>query len=210
MGWLMPRLSEFRDEHPEVELMLNPTAEARRTGAGGIDVGVPLRPGRWRGLDAELLVPTTMASSSPRTRADRRPPDRRAARHPRPALAAGARHQRDVQLAARPRRHRAAARRTSPTCPATWCSRPCATATASPDRPRLVERDIDAGRLIVLFEDELCAPGRSSCEFCCVASRPFIRGIGVHQHDFEALLCARPRPRGAPYQGNQGMGALVA
>ena len=25
MSWLMPRLSEFRHEHPEIELMLNPT-----------------------------------------------------------------------------------------------------------------------------------------------------------------------------------------
>ena len=35
MRWLMPRLSEFRHEHPEVELMLNPTTELSSSSLAG-------------------------------------------------------------------------------------------------------------------------------------------------------------------------------
>ena len=59
MRWLMPRLSEFRHEHPEVELMLNPTTELVELKPGGIDVAVRYGDGGWRGLEAELLVSTT-------------------------------------------------------------------------------------------------------------------------------------------------------
>ncbi len=60
MGWLMPRLSDFRHEHPEIELMLNPTAQFVELAPGGIDVAVRYGGGVWRGLDAELLLPTTI------------------------------------------------------------------------------------------------------------------------------------------------------
>ena len=59
MSWLMPRLSDFRHEHPEIELMLNPTAQAVEIGPGGVDVAIRYGRGGWRGLDVELLVPTT-------------------------------------------------------------------------------------------------------------------------------------------------------
>jgi LysR family transcriptional regulator, glycine cleavage system transcriptional activator len=58
-GWLMPRISAFRHEHPEVELMLNPTAETVELTPGGIDVAIRYGNGAWRGLDADLLLPTT-------------------------------------------------------------------------------------------------------------------------------------------------------
>lgn len=60
MNWLMPRLSEFRHEHPEIELMLNPTAQIVELTPGGVDVAIRFGPGTWRGLDAELLVATSM------------------------------------------------------------------------------------------------------------------------------------------------------
>jgi len=60
ISWLMPRLSEFRLQHPEVELMINPTAEVVELAPGGIDVGIRFGRGDWRGLDSALLVPTTM------------------------------------------------------------------------------------------------------------------------------------------------------
>jgi LysR family glycine cleavage system transcriptional activator len=60
ISWLMPRLSEFRVEHPEVELMVNPTAEIVELGAGGVDIAIRFGDGRWRGLESELLIPTTM------------------------------------------------------------------------------------------------------------------------------------------------------
>jgi LysR family glycine cleavage system transcriptional activator len=59
MRWLMPRLSEFRLEHPEVELMLNPTTELIELAPGGIDVAIRYGRGHWIGLEAELLLPTT-------------------------------------------------------------------------------------------------------------------------------------------------------
>lgn len=59
-NWLMPRLSEFRHLHPEVELMLNPTSQLVELTPGGVDVAIRFGRGGWRGLDAELLVPTSM------------------------------------------------------------------------------------------------------------------------------------------------------
>jgi LysR family glycine cleavage system transcriptional activator len=59
MSWLMPRLSEFRYEHPEAEMMLNPSAALVDLEPGGIDVAIRYGTGGWRGLHAELLVPTT-------------------------------------------------------------------------------------------------------------------------------------------------------
>jgi len=59
MRWLMPRLSDFRHEHPEIELMLNPSALKVELSPGGVDLAIRYGRGDWRGLDAELLVPTT-------------------------------------------------------------------------------------------------------------------------------------------------------
>ena len=59
MSWLMPRLSEFRHEHPEVELMLDPSSGLVELRPGGIDVAIRYGSGGWRGVEAELLVPTT-------------------------------------------------------------------------------------------------------------------------------------------------------
>ncbi len=59
MSWLMPRLSEFRHDHPDAELMLNPTSDLVELTPGGIDVAIRYGTGHWRGLDAELLLPTT-------------------------------------------------------------------------------------------------------------------------------------------------------
>jgi LysR family glycine cleavage system transcriptional activator len=57
-SWLMPRLSEFRQAHPEVQLMLNPTTELVDLVPGGIDVAIRYGSGGWRGLEAEILLPT--------------------------------------------------------------------------------------------------------------------------------------------------------
>ncbi len=59
MRWLMPRLSEFRLEHPEVELMVNPTTQIIAPEPGGIDVAIRYGQGPWPGLESELLMPTT-------------------------------------------------------------------------------------------------------------------------------------------------------
>lgn len=40
ISYLMPRISDFQREHPEVTLMLNPTAEIMELTPGGIDVAI--------------------------------------------------------------------------------------------------------------------------------------------------------------------------
>lgn len=59
VSWLMPRLSEFRHEHPGIELMLNPSTELVPLVPGGIDVAIRYGSGDWRGMQVELLVPTS-------------------------------------------------------------------------------------------------------------------------------------------------------
>lgn len=59
VSWLMPRISEFRHRHPDVELMLNPTAEVVELAPGGVDVAIRFGSGGWPGLDAELLLDTS-------------------------------------------------------------------------------------------------------------------------------------------------------
>lgn len=59
MSWLMPRLADFRHRHPEVELMLNPTHEIVELASGGVDVAIRYGIGQWRGVESELLLPTT-------------------------------------------------------------------------------------------------------------------------------------------------------
>jgi len=61
VSWLMPRISDFRLQHPDIELMLNPTAELVELAPGGVDVAIRFGDGNWPGLDAELLLPTTFA-----------------------------------------------------------------------------------------------------------------------------------------------------
>lgn len=45
--WLMPRIAEFQQRHPEITLMINPTADVIDLKPGGIDVAVRYR-GRHR------------------------------------------------------------------------------------------------------------------------------------------------------------------
>lgn len=60
ISWLMPRLPEFRLEHPEVELMVNPTATNIDPAPGGVDLAIRFGRGPWRGLASEMLVQTSM------------------------------------------------------------------------------------------------------------------------------------------------------
>ncbi|MCA0919001.1 LysR family transcriptional regulator [Pseudooceanicola nanhaiensis] len=60
-GWLMPRLADFRARHPGVSLMLDPSPELKRIEPGGIDLGVRYGSGTWPGLEAELLVESSIA-----------------------------------------------------------------------------------------------------------------------------------------------------
>jgi LysR family transcriptional regulator, glycine cleavage system transcriptional activator len=59
VSWLMPRISEFRHRHPEIELMLNPTSEIVELSPGGVDVAIRFGDGQWPGLRSELLLGTS-------------------------------------------------------------------------------------------------------------------------------------------------------
>ncbi len=59
VSWLMPRISEFRHRHPEIELMLNPTAELVGLEPGGVDLAIRYGRGHWPGLQSEPLLLTS-------------------------------------------------------------------------------------------------------------------------------------------------------
>lgn len=61
VSWLMPRISDFRHKHPDIELMLNPTAEVVELAPGGIDLAVRFGKGDWPGLESELFISTNFA-----------------------------------------------------------------------------------------------------------------------------------------------------
>ncbi len=58
MSWLLPRMASFRAEHPDLELMLNPSAEVVDMGSGEYDLAIRYGGGTWPGLEAEPLVPS--------------------------------------------------------------------------------------------------------------------------------------------------------
>jgi LysR family glycine cleavage system transcriptional activator len=56
--WLMPRIMDFQHQHPEVTLMLNPTAEVIELAPGGIDMAIRFGDGDWPGMEVTpLLLP---------------------------------------------------------------------------------------------------------------------------------------------------------
>lgn len=57
-AWLMPRLGGFRAAHPDIDLMLNPTANRVPLDPGGIDLAIRFGKGSWPGLEASLLLRT--------------------------------------------------------------------------------------------------------------------------------------------------------
>lgn len=59
--WLMPRLADFQSKQPDIDLMVNPSADLHDPEPGGIDVGLRFGSGDWPGLDSEMLVPTDIA-----------------------------------------------------------------------------------------------------------------------------------------------------
>ena len=51
-NWLMPRLADFQENQPDVDLMINPSPVLSDHGPGGIDLGIRFGLGVWDGLDA--------------------------------------------------------------------------------------------------------------------------------------------------------------
>mgnify|MGYP001798587938 CR=1 FL=1 len=72
MTWLMPRLTDFQDKHPGIDLMVNPSTELTDPGPGGFDLALRFGAGNWAGLDSEMLVPTDIfITAAPSLVADR-------------------------------------------------------------------------------------------------------------------------------------------
>ncbi|MEJ8474105.1 LysR family transcriptional regulator [Roseibium algae] len=58
VSWLMPRISDFRQEQPDIELMLNPTGDVVEFVPGGVDLAIRFGDGNWPGFETELLMKT--------------------------------------------------------------------------------------------------------------------------------------------------------
>ncbi len=53
--WLMPRLADFRQSHPDIDIMIDPTPQIARLDPGGLDIAIRYGSGDWPGLDTHLL-----------------------------------------------------------------------------------------------------------------------------------------------------------
>lgn len=73
VNWMMPRIGRFRAAHPEIELMVNPTAGLVDLDITGYDLAIRYGSGNWPGLEAEPFVPTNfVVVATPGLIADRR------------------------------------------------------------------------------------------------------------------------------------------
>ncbi|MEW9918335.1 LysR family transcriptional regulator [Marimonas sp. MJW-29] len=59
-SWLMPRLSTFRAAYPDVDLMIDPSANIVSLDADGIDLAIRYGTGPWPGVEAEMLLQSPM------------------------------------------------------------------------------------------------------------------------------------------------------
>lgn len=60
VSWLMPRLADFQDRHPDLDIMIDPSLQLVPLKPGGVDVAVRYGDGNWPGLDSELLLQAPM------------------------------------------------------------------------------------------------------------------------------------------------------
>ncbi len=56
-NWLMPRLGNFWERHPEIPVALHPDDSLADLRAGDFDAAIRFGDGKWPGVDAEMLVP---------------------------------------------------------------------------------------------------------------------------------------------------------
>jgi LysR family glycine cleavage system transcriptional activator len=59
-SWLMPRLSDFRRLHPDVDLTIDPSAELVNLAADGVDMAIRYGRGPWPSLENEMLLLSPM------------------------------------------------------------------------------------------------------------------------------------------------------
>ena len=64
--WMLPRIQEFQNLHPEITLMLNPTVEVMELKPGGIDLAIRYRERRTQGQEGTpFLVFDTVVIGTP-------------------------------------------------------------------------------------------------------------------------------------------------
>ncbi len=59
--WLMPRLADLRARHPEISLMIDASPALRQLRSGELDVAIRHGLGDWPGIDAEYLLSSPIA-----------------------------------------------------------------------------------------------------------------------------------------------------
>ena len=59
--WLMPRLKDFWDMHPDIALSLHPDARVSDLRRDGMDLGIRYGNGDWPGVTARFLAPARLA-----------------------------------------------------------------------------------------------------------------------------------------------------
>jgi LysR family glycine cleavage system transcriptional activator len=59
-SWLMPRLADFRGAHPDIDLMIDPSAELVSLTTDGVDMAIRYGRGPWAGLENDMLVRSPM------------------------------------------------------------------------------------------------------------------------------------------------------
>ena len=59
--WLMPRLKDFWDQHPDIALSLHPDARVLDLRRDGMDLGIRYGNGDWPGVTSRFLAPARMA-----------------------------------------------------------------------------------------------------------------------------------------------------
>ncbi|WP_425051438.1 LysR family transcriptional regulator [Psychromarinibacter sp. S121] len=65
--WLMPRLGSFRAQHPEIDLMLNPSADVIELTPGGVELAVRFGKGDWKGLESQMFLRTPFVITAARS-----------------------------------------------------------------------------------------------------------------------------------------------
>lgn len=61
VGWLLPRLPEFRQSHPSIDLRLSTNNNRVEILREGLDMAIRYGTGAWTGVDAELLMDAPLA-----------------------------------------------------------------------------------------------------------------------------------------------------
>lgn len=57
-SWLMPRIKDFQQRHPDIAMMLKPSAEIVELSPGGVDIAIRYGAGNWSGVEVTpLLLP---------------------------------------------------------------------------------------------------------------------------------------------------------